>query len=452
MTAKPITGGVPHPLQWHEGMLLLPQHFQQADHRLHTLLHFHMHTLSPFHWGVSHFRIDPVLLVGGTLRFLELEAVMPDGLIVTRSPQEEGFLELDLKPLGENMALKTLTIHLAVPSYRKGYPNASLSSELPRYRSQEEKGIIDENTGDGDVTVPRLVPQLQLLPEDKVTSAYVSFPILKIAQESNAFVLRPFIPPMLTITLASPLGELCSEIAKRIREKIAFLVERLQSKNSALMSEDTENGVRLLCAGLLPFEAALNSGGSNPYALFILITSLAGQVSGLYPGQMPPNFTAYRHQDLRMTFQQVADYIFAMIDRIQEGYSVLPFLGSDRVFSLMLQESMRTPRIILGARAPVTMSEAQLVDWINNAVMASESLVTVVREKRILGATRQIIQGEQEMKLMPAKGMVLFEIQGDDEHIKGDQPLKIFNVNDDPKKRPMEIVLYLSKKAQEKFF
>jgi type VI secretion system protein ImpJ len=79
---------VPPAIQWHEGMLLAPQHFQWQSQRQEALLHYHSAAMNPFHWGVRHLRIDPVLLVDGTLRVLELEAVLPDGLVVSRLPDE----------------------------------------------------------------------------------------------------------------------------------------------------------------------------------------------------------------------------------------------------------------------------------------------------------------------------------------------------------------------------
>lgn len=452
MSIKRVKGAIADPIQWYEGMLLLPQHFQQADQRQNELLHFHMSSVTPFHWGISHFKIDPVLLVSGTLRFLELEAVMPDGLIVTRHSDESSFLEFDLTPYANQLAVKPMTIHLAIPAYRKGYANSAANVELPRYISSEGKPVIDENTGEGDIYIPRLKPNVQLMTEEMITSSYISFPMFKIAQESNAYVLRPYIPPTLIIHLDSQLGELCAQAAKRIREKIAFLVERLRSKTSNLMSAETESAVRLLSAGLLPFEAALNSGASNPYNLYVLLNTLAGQVSGLYPGQIPPTFAGYNHNDLRTTFLQVTDFVFAMIDRIQEGYSVVPFTLADRIFSLTLEESWCAPKMIFGVRAPVTQSEAELVEWIENAVIASSSRVDSIRDKRVLGAPRKIIEGVEEMQLMPAKGMVLFEVQGDHESIQAKESLKIFNIGDELKKRPLDVVLYVSKKAQEKFF
>src|SRR6266568_4617056 len=89
---------VPPAVQWHEGMLLAPQHFQLQTQRQETLLHYHSAAIAPFLWGVRHVEIDSVMLVDGVFRVLELEAVMPDGLVVAHSAGEVPDLTLDLKP------------------------------------------------------------------------------------------------------------------------------------------------------------------------------------------------------------------------------------------------------------------------------------------------------------------------------------------------------------------
>lgn len=38
-------GNVKNAIQWHEGMLLRPQHFQQADRRIEQLFAYHLNTI-----------------------------------------------------------------------------------------------------------------------------------------------------------------------------------------------------------------------------------------------------------------------------------------------------------------------------------------------------------------------------------------------------------------------
>src|SRR5262245_10841696 len=115
---------IPAAVQWHEGMLLAPQHFQQLAWRQEALLHYHTLAAAPFYWGVRHVRVDPVLLLSGTLRVVELEALMPDGLLVTHAPHVAEGLEIDLTLYTEVIRQAAVTVHLAVPARTPGLPPA----------------------------------------------------------------------------------------------------------------------------------------------------------------------------------------------------------------------------------------------------------------------------------------------------------------------------------------
>jgi outer membrane protein len=73
-----VSAPLPH-IQWHEGMLLSPQHFQQESARADTLVAWQSLSANALAWGVKHFDIDESLLANGLLRVNSLEAVFPDG-------------------------------------------------------------------------------------------------------------------------------------------------------------------------------------------------------------------------------------------------------------------------------------------------------------------------------------------------------------------------------------
>src|SRR5690606_29497365 len=94
----------PDALVWHHGMLLAPQHFQQLSRRHEMLLYYHARTVAPYHWGVRHLEFDRVMLVGGVLRVRELEAILPDGLVVSHAGgPDRADLQLDLAPFAERL-------------------------------------------------------------------------------------------------------------------------------------------------------------------------------------------------------------------------------------------------------------------------------------------------------------------------------------------------------------
>ena len=80
---------VPEAIDWHEGMLLAPQHFQQLSLRTEEMLHYHSAALVPFPWGVLRLAIDEAALTQGFLRVSEIEAVLPDGPVLVPGQPDE---------------------------------------------------------------------------------------------------------------------------------------------------------------------------------------------------------------------------------------------------------------------------------------------------------------------------------------------------------------------------
>src|SRR5258708_20085801 len=66
-------------------MLLAPQHLQQLAQRAEGLLYYHIRTATPFVWGGRRLEIEKALLASGIFRVRALEAIMPDGLVVSYS-------------------------------------------------------------------------------------------------------------------------------------------------------------------------------------------------------------------------------------------------------------------------------------------------------------------------------------------------------------------------------
>ncbi|MCP4923627.1 MAG: type VI secretion system baseplate subunit TssK [bacterium] len=437
-------------IQWHEGMLLLPQHFQQADLRQERLLHFHLSHSAPYAWGVSRLEIDKVLLVEGMFRVLNTEGVFPDGLAFQLERSSGTPLEVNLQTSLEEIvddSSKSLTVFLNVPVYAPGMSRSDV--EFPRFASASSETVVDENTGEGDVDVPRLQPNLSLYVGETLPSQYVGFPIAKVGYESNAYVLRPFEVPSLLLSREGVVFRRVLNLVQRARQKLSFLTERLNSKSQrGLMSSETEDAVRLLSSGLVPLETLLQAPHIIPFNLYTWLSAFAGQSSALQTGQVPPNFPVYNHGNILHSFEAVVDFIESMLDRIQEGYAVVPFEVEGREFRLNLKKDWIGQRLILGVKAPAGLALEDLSNWTLQAVIASQEVVTSVRDRRVRGAKRRLVEGDSALKLMPAKGMVLAEVTVDESVIKADQPLHILNIEDETATRPVEIVLYIPRTVE----
>ena len=430
-------------IQWHEGMLLAPAHLQQLALRQEELLRYHAFALSPFHWGVRRLAIDPALLIAGTYRVTELEAVMPDGLVVSYRPGAGPALELDLAPHVEEARLKPLTLYLAVPARHPGV--APAHGEQARYESYDGGPVADENTGEGEVDIPRLRPRacLQL---GRPPARFVSLALARISHGAEAFAAADFVPPQLAVAVDSGLGRLCGDVARRLREKAVFLTERVRNPSIVARAPqllETRAMIQSLTEALPPFEALLGVGAAHPFTLYLALCSLVGHVSGIGGALLPPVLDPYDHDDPWSAFEQARQHLYRVIDEaIIESYTGFPFYLEAGVFSLAFDAVWRGRSLVLGVRGPQGATERDVARWMEECLIASKGLIPALRERRVLGAARQRIEGEGD--LLPSAGVLLYSLAADPELVEANQLLQIVNPGDSGvPHRPIEIVLYV---------
>ncbi|HEX7154206.1 MAG TPA: type VI secretion system baseplate subunit TssK [Thermoanaerobaculia bacterium] len=429
---------VPPAIQWHEGMLLAPQHFQQQALRHETLLHYHSAAIAPFHWGVRHVRIDAGKLLDGVLRIEELEAVMPDGLVVSHSAGDGADLSLDLTARVDELKAQPLTIHLAVAARGRGL-------ELKeRFGFADAGPLADENTGEGEVALTVLQPKLHLLAGDDPPAKYVTFPLAQVAYRNEVFLQTRFEPPWLRVTPGSSLYELCLSIATRIREKAMFLADQVRAPSSAARVPqllDTKQLVHCLVGELPAYEAVLRSGVAHPFSIYLTLCSLLGHVAGLGRTLIPPVLEPYDHNDLMATFEPVRLAIARFIDEgVSEAYTAYPFSREGDEFRLSFDADWAACSLILGVRMASGATEADTDAWVDASLIGSRSRIVSLRDRREMGARRKKIESDADF--IPSRGVTLYSFQADAKFVVAGEELVVVNPNDRGR-RPDEIVLYV---------
>lgn len=432
-------------IQWYEGMLLSPQHFQQQELRWQQLLSTHLNHLVSHHWGVIEVEFDPVTLPAGLLRILNLKAIMPDGLVLNHFAKPESTqLELDLNNSKQKIMETGATIYLAVPDYAEGL--SPVKSELPRFDAVEGDSVTDDNAADNVVQIPRLMPRISLMLCDAPPARYTSFPIAKVGYSDESFVLKPYVPPCFRIPQVSMLGEKCGLLVQRLREKSAYLSEKWQAQLGTPLIGETASQMRPLVQSLPIVEPLLLSDVAHPFQLYQALCQVAGYVSTLRLGQIPPIFPVYNHNELLATFQPLFDWINIVIDSIEKAYSVLLFSKRDRLYTIKIQPEIFTPQLLVGLKAPSTMTEGELADWMRDAIITTESHFESARIRRITGAYRELVEDQELYDLMPGRGVLIFKINAEAQFISRGERLVVVNPADSAEKRPTEIVLYIKHK------
>ena len=116
---------------------------------------------------------------------------MPDGLLVVYPASDDDHrLELDLNSAEIDPQKAPVTVHLAVAARAE----LASSGRLLRYRSVEGGPVVDDNTGDNEIRVPRLRPALSLhltqSPLHPPSSKYVSLPLARVAFRDRVVRVR----------------------------------------------------------------------------------------------------------------------------------------------------------------------------------------------------------------------------------------------------------------------
>ena len=436
---------LPESIAWYEGMLLWPQHFQQWTRRQEALLHFHALAIAPYHWGVRELHFDRVMLVRGMLRVIELEAILPDGLVVSHLARQGGAdLELDLKPYADELKQRSLTIHLA--GARASTFSHAFNGTVERYESYEGPAVTDETTGERSPGIRRLRPRLHLIVGDEVPEKYISLPLAKIRYHNEGFTLTDYVPPSLFVERkTSLLGQICDDLSTLLREKAAFLAEQVNSP--AAMPEAQKmlkrHQIHSMVGALGQFEAVLHTDTSHPYSLYLALCNLAGHVAAIGQALVPPIFDPYDHNDLLDPFNQARAFIERVIQEgIQQTHEVFVFAWKEEVFLLRFREEWFERKLVLGARTRSGMVGKDTVAWVRDSIICTASHFEDARKRRVLGAEHRHVDVSDG--LVPGRDMVLFELEADPAFITADEDLIVTLPEERPgQKRPAQLLLYV---------
>ncbi|TGW14786.1 type VI secretion system baseplate subunit TssK [Candidatus Hepatobacter penaei] len=434
-----------HPIQWYEGMFMMPHHFQENDTLHQNLWQHHLQYLAPYHWGITHMSFDESALAQGVFKILKLQAVMPDGTVIFFPDAHDESLELSLHDhLEDDRKPHTLFLSLFKKSVHEGKKDTFSSRHKP-----VESASHDINAPDSHINITRLKPILTLGFDKKNQAQRVFLPLAILTRDGLKITPTPYMPPCIHLDKSTPFFTRCRTLSKSLRDKVMYLQKKVRQRARATTSLFDAQSIwqfdtmrRHLIVALINFEALLQEAQLSPYVLYRELLHVASRCAAIKWGGAAPSLPPYQHENLHVCFDDIITFIEQSLAEIEEAYRVYAFQKTDRLFTLTVDQAWLDQPLIIGLKAPPNQTEERMVSWIKNAVIVSQSRIKTVQENRILGATRNYIQTAEKIRLIPDRGTVLCEIIPDNDFIKPDEPLHIFNMSDDPAKRPEQIIFY----------
>lgn len=430
-------------IQWHEGMLLSPQHFQQASARLDSLVAWHTLLAAPFSWGVRSLKIDMGLLPAGIVRVQQLEAIMPDGTSVSFSADNalHGTLELKLAPFAEALGNAPLDFYLVLPLTKSMRDKGSPS----RFRSVAMGQVEDEVSEALPADLPRLLPNLSLVAGDVPSGIYTWLRLGTVFKDNELIKMGETLPALIEMPKDGALWERVSAFVGQLRGKAAFV-----AKQTAVPSSKTEDRLayleqrerlRNLMTGLPQIEAVLRTPSLHPYPLYLALCALLGPLSMLKPGALPPVPPEYDHADPLAVLNPVLEALQDSLMEISQEYREHKFEYRHGAFEINLLPEWVDRQLVVGLRG---QPEKDLVAWMNGAIVGSQSAYASLRERRVLGAVRSHIEVAQELGVRASSGYTLFSIQASAALTLANEPLIISNSTESASaQRPQEMVLFV---------
>ena len=396
---------LPDGIQWAEGMLLTPQHFQQNDIYWSAVLQQRLRALTPYAWGIRHLRIDMPLLAIGVLAINELECVFPDGMpYVFRndaSPLKlnlESFCKVDGKPVRICLALPPRTGAMKVPS-----------TSIKRFELvQEGMAVIDEMTGIADVFVDRMRPRVDLYVEQDVPAGYSFITLIEVCRnERNAQIeATPFHPPMLRMGAASCFGNagllrnlqvLRDTLWDKLHQLTGMAEGDVPERVSAISPEERlQLNLARQIASILPlFDAVILDAETAPWQAYQALAQVVGHMSWIGSNPAPLAMARYAHENCAPQFAAALDFITRKLGLINTDWDSLAFARiGELIFARRLPEDAGK-QVYVELRPRDGQSRRDIEGWLSDARIGSEELMPVLRQRRLSGALWRMLGAKE---------------------------------------------------------
>jgi type VI secretion system protein ImpJ len=218
-------------------------------------------------------------------------------------------------------------------------------------------------------------------------------------------------------------------VEKRIREKANYLIEQEASRPPDTLRRAQ---IQSLVAGLPVFQATLATDRAHPYALYLALCAMAGNIAGVGDEFELPDLKPYDHNHPLVAFEEVRQYLIRKLAGISEKWLRFKLHRQEKRFTLAASADWLkyfsdpdTGAVFLGIRGDSGVSEERLEDWGRNCLIGTRNMIPSLISDRILGALRERVERLEHP--LPARGITLFALTPDLEFIRQGEDLLVFD-------------------------
>jgi type VI secretion system protein ImpJ len=425
---------VPQRVVWSEGMLVSPQHLQQADLYHERLLDLRLASLAPQSWGILAVELDLGALGAEQLRMSRFAGVLPDGLYLNFQAGDPE--SPPARPIGPHFppTQSVLEVFLAVPKEKEGVPSVTAENPMGgqaapaegvrRTRFQALSRPVGDLTGESaDLAIPFAQRNVTMLFGDEARDDYDAIKIAEIVRNASGVlaISEAFVPSVLSCS-ASPF------LMGGVRRLLALMTAKQRQLSDERRQRDAVT-VEFSGADVTRYLqlSALNSaipvlmhagreGELSPRELYLFLLQIGGQLATLASDADPSAFPAFTFTDLRSTFEE----LFALLTQflrvsVRESCVTVPMEVREgmQVGNMSDERIKRCKQFVLAAQARGIPEDQLARDLPARTKIASWSQLPFLLKSATRGLLLQVThRPPAEVPVRPQVAYFMIDIAG----------------------------------------
>lgn len=346
---------------WAEGLFLRPQHFQQAERFLESMIENRVSPGLPYGYGFTHLELDTEMLKLGKVGITLARGIMPDGTPFAFPAEGPAPAPLDIPP-----DCKDTTVLLALPLRRSGMPEITYGGGkgvgLARYTATDldVADNIVEMQGSAEMQVGRL--NLKLMLSSEPTESYTTLGLAHIVEKRSSGVVAlsdGYIASCLDCRADQTLLNYLREIGSLLRHRATSLAERMGQPGQKGVSEISDFLMLQVANRFSPlFSHLLAREPLHPETLYLYCLQLAGELATFtHANRRPTDFPPYRHDALAETFPPLLNDIRESLSSVlNQGAVALEIQDKGRgLYAVAIPDLdlLRTASFVLAVNAQI---------------------------------------------------------------------------------------------------
>lgn len=310
-------------VHWSEGLFIQPQHLQQMQSNINSLIRAQRKFSVPFDYGFYDLELDPEALTTRRVVIKRFSAVMPDGTEISMPGNcKVETLELSL----ENSGQTEVDVYLTVPTLSATESNLKSDSKTNARYTLKENLVVDENTGENEIPLISRNINAFLLTDVKNANDCTYIQLCRLrwvsinAGQPSLQLVNDYMPPFVSLSQDCPLLKLSSELIFQLKSAKNSILEQFETE---IFDPNSLSGAKVLQLMILRIaslyavrlDSELVPGRISTFTLYLELISLLSELESVTPNSSYEPVPHYDHDNLKPVIETLLKRIRGILLR-----------------------------------------------------------------------------------------------------------------------------------------